>query len=180
MRPVRVFIAPVLGMLYKILFGRSDLRRSKLNEARLARDIQGECSFLFEEQSAQIITNPDARHPRPFDYAVVRIATGNLLLSFTRGRGELTVEVCAAQHPGEWSELAWALAAVGGLDQIEPRAFSSLRDVAEVLKPRIDRLKEAYSEERYPETNRFLTGVKDHERAVARQLSAELNRKLYG
>jgi hypothetical protein len=111
---------------------------------------------------------------------VVRISTGNLLLSFTRGCGELTVRVSSAKHPGEWSELPWALAGLDGPDRFDPRAFSSLRDVAEVLKPRIDRLKEAYSQERYPETNRFLTDVKDHERAVARELSAEINRRLHG
>lgn len=179
MKPI-VFFFGAIGKFYRMLFGHLDVRLSQEYERELEQDIRREISFLFDEKGGRIVANPGARYPRSFDYAAVRVAAGNLLFSFTRGRCELTVRVCSVQHPMEWAELQWALASLQKHEQFELNAFSSLRDVAEALGPRINDLEQAYSEEHYNETRRFVVDIKDHERAVAKQLSSEINRRLQG
>jgi hypothetical protein len=188
-RPIIVPIGFVLGKIYDFFFWERDVRLSIEREDRLASEIQQHLPFLFSEYAGAIVpieSNEDPvpkslQHPRPFDYAVVIVAIGDLLLCFIRGRGEFNIEVTKRCDPKNWGELPLILYWLGWREQMgEPRSFMSMEDVAEVLRPRMGLLLERYSEERYPEMRQRVADAREEERAAARQLSAEINRRFDG
>src|SRR5579864_6919358 len=89
LRPPLQVIGFVLGGIYKLLFGRADVRLSKKREEQLGQDIRQDVSFLFDELGGAIVPDPTARYPFPFDYAFVVVAVDDLFLRFFRGGGEL-------------------------------------------------------------------------------------------
>lgn len=117
------------------------------------------------------------KHPRPFDYAVAIVVLDELSLRFIRGRGEFTVQVARNCAPGSWEELPLVLSIIDeGFDQ---RYFSSFKEVAVALKPRMNRLLEALSTDQYPELQKRLANAHAYDRAVIRQWETEINRRLY-
>lgn len=166
-----------MGRVYGILFGAADLRRSRERENQFALEIRREVPFLFEDLPGTIETDETRPHPRPFDYAVIIVALPDLLLRFTRGRGDLRVQVAPKTSRSDWAELRWLLSIVNESD-VRP-SFLYLSDVARVLKPNMDRIRAALSGERGVETWQKCADMRDYERVVAKQWSAEINRRLY-
>ncbi len=176
--PAMVFKVVAVN-IYRLLFGRLDVRASRQRESQLALEIQRDLSFLFNEHGAKVIQDASVRYPRPFDYAIVNVALDSLFLRFIRGRGELRVQVAPRRDPHNWSELPVVLGVVDAQERFEPKLPWSLGEVAGVLEPRLSRLRQAFSDEGYPTMDRELTKERDHERAVIRQWEIEINRRLY-
>jgi len=187
-RPLVVRVGAAVEKTYNFFFWERDVRSSIERENQLASEIRQNLPFLFSDQGAivpiesiQEHVPKSLQHPRPFDYAVVIVAIEDLLLRFIRGRGEFNIQVTRKCDPNGWGELPLVLHWLGWREQLGgPRSLMSLQDVAEVLGPRMDLLRDAYSDTRYPNTKQMVLAARDHEQGVARQLSAELNRKLYG
>jgi hypothetical protein len=177
---LRPILAPMFWVLergYKILFGRRDVRLSMEEEERLASEIRTALSFLFDEQGGKIVRDYAVQYPTPFDYAFVIVVLDDLRFRFFRGRGELRAYVASGRTPGAWEELPLVLSIIDA--GFERRDFSSFSDVAAALKPRMQLLKQAFSEARNPELQQQLSDVHGHERAVIRQWETEINRRLY-
>jgi hypothetical protein len=188
-RPIVVPVGFVLGKIYDFFFWESNVRLSQEHEKQLTSEIQQNLPFLFSEYAGIIVpiesieepVSKSLQHPRPFDYAVVIVAVNDLLFRFIRGRGEFNIQVTKRCAPKNWGELPWILYWLGWRENMgEPRSFMSMEDVAKALRPRMDLLLEEYSERRYSEMRQRVTIARAEERADARQLSAELNRKLRG
>jgi len=181
-----VLIGVGIEKVYNFAFWKSNVRLSMENEKRLACDIAQSIPFLFREYAGVFVpidsieepVPKSLQHPRPFDYAVVVVAVEDLLFRFIRGRGDIGVQVTKQCDPTNWGELQWVLSMVDGPDLFEPRDFSSLEDIANLLKPRMARIKELFSVDRYPDTKHALSDMRSHERAVARQLASEISRTL--
>ncbi len=178
MKPI-VLVGSLLEKIFKPLLLPRAIRSSTARENQLALEIQQYLAFLFDEHHGRIVRDESVQHPRPFDYASVIVAADDLLFRFFRGRGELRVQVASTHAPEDWGELPLILVWLGWREQLGPRSFISFEDVADVLRPRMHSVREAYSAERYAEIRTMLSEVRDQEKAAARQLSAEINRRLY-
>ena len=187
-KPV-VFIGSAVEEIYDFFFRNRDIRLSKEQEAAFALEIKQKLPFLFSEcggvivplESVQLHLPVWLQHPRP---SVVIVATDKLIFRFLRGHGELRGWVGSKHDPDTtWprlGDLEVVLVKLGWREGLGPRPFFSLEDLAAALKPQMDRLKAAFSEEQYPEMKRFLAEAQNGEEAAARIASIELNRKLYG
>jgi hypothetical protein len=144
-----------------------------LEDRRRARafqqDIQDKLSFLFTEHSARIIPNQGPKPNRSHDFdmpAVVTIATNDLLFCFdcTRWRGEVSLGVSVAPvgSPRDWYRLASALWAVGATDSPYTDPWTSLDSLADLLRARIDLLKDAFSEAHLADTRQKLWSLAIH------------------
>jgi hypothetical protein len=140
---------------------------------------------LFNEHSAsqialETIDNPlpeSLQHPR---FAVVIFAVDDLLFRFIRARGELDIQVTKQCDPKNWGDLPTILHWLGWRDQLgSPRIFNSLEDAAEVLRPLMKQLIDAYADPVYSQMKQRVSDARDEECVALRQLSAELNRRLY-
>jgi hypothetical protein len=173
-------IGSVIGFAYKIMFGKADARRSKKLEDDLALEIQRELAFLFNEAGARIVRDEKVRYPRPFDYAIVTVAVQGFLLRFIRGRGELRVQV-GWEDSSSWADLNWVLKEMVGDNgrPLDSGMFNSLPDVSNAVRPSLGRIADAFSLNRRIETEKNISSMQAYERAVAKQWSTEINRKLY-
>jgi hypothetical protein len=165
---------------YHFLFRESILRRSLEREEQFGRDIQHDVKFLFDDYSGRIVPDDRVKHPQPFDFAFVIVDLGDLFFRFFRGRDAFEVWVAPSFAPKEWAELQWVFSHIGGPTPFEPREFLSLEDISNLLKTRMAFIRESFSPERYPDTRNYLLDMRSHERAVARQLASEINRRIYG
>jgi len=186
-RPIVVTVGSGVEKIYDLIFRERNIRASIERENQLASEIRLHLGFLFREYSAAVVpietverAKVSTQHPRPFDWAFAVVALDDLVLKFFRGRGDLCVWVARKGDLDNWGELPLILHWLGWRKELDTRSFSSLQDLAEVLEPRMNLLMEAYSDRRYPETKKMVLAARDREQAVARQLSVELNRKLYG
>jgi hypothetical protein len=184
-----VVVGGALEKIYDFFFLERDIRISKEEESRFAREIEQELHFLFVESSSRFIAletiQPDLpkwlQHPR---WPVVVLATNGLLFRFYRGRGELGAWVAPKDgHQMDWSDfgdLEIVLAKLGWREGLGPRPFSSLADLAAALEPRMAQINSAFSKEEYPAMQKFLLQVKVAKEEGARLASIKLNKRLYG
>ena len=119
--------------------------------------------FLFDQHSAMVMSNT----LQPYGNSEVSIAVGNIEFQFAKNDrdGENRAFVGPRNGHGVWEMLAVALAASACEDVktlIYPVSYSAdpatltyigLTNVAELLKPRLDRLNEAFAPENYPATH---------------------------
>jgi hypothetical protein len=177
MRPV-IILGKLAGKVYTVLFGRWELRSSIEAEAQLAREIRRDVPFLFHEYAGRIIPDPTVKHPQPFDFASVVVATDELLFRFFQGRGELGIWVTAPRAPTDWNNIFQVFAALDE-DFAGPKWILFWSDVTRLLRPRMEKLKEAFAEENYAALEQRLSKLRAHEKAVIRECEIELNRRLY-
>jgi len=116
-------------------------------------DIQTNFYFLTA-QSEPDLSGPTATHP--FDYTSVKIPWENLLVTVTRGCGDTTVSVAPRHAPGENYELGPLLAAVERRHFSERDIVNDLADAARLLRPRLQELNVAFSEQEFPRTKQLL------------------------
>ncbi len=175
-----VMVGVGLEKTYHFVFRQRIIRQSLQEEQQFARDIQRDLKFLFDDYCGRIVPDDTVEHPQPFDFAFAIVALEDLSFRFLRGRGSFEAWVAPRFAPKEWGELQWVLNMVDGPDPFEPRDFLSLNDIANLIKPRMIYIREAFSVERYPQTRQYLLDMRSHERAVARQLGNEISRRLQG
>ena len=178
MKPI-VFAGSLLEKIGEPLLLPRAIRSSITRQNQFALEIQRDLAFLFDDHHGQIIPDESVRHPLPFDCASVIVAADDLCFRFFRGRGDLRVQIAPEHAPEDWGELPLILSWLGWRDQLGPRSFVSLQDVADVLRPRMHSIREAYSAERYTQMKTMLSEEREHEQVAARQLAAEINRRLY-
>jgi hypothetical protein len=80
---------------------------SKGLRKQLERDIRRDYPWLFQEYSAKVLAAKPYKHV--LDYANVTVAVSNLLLQFTRGRGDFHVSIAPANDPDDWYAFGEAL-----------------------------------------------------------------------
>jgi hypothetical protein len=172
MRPILLPLFWVMEKTYDLLFGRSDPRSSKAQEEQLAQEVRENLPFLFDHYGGRIESDETLKHPRPFDYAVAIVSLDALSFRFFRGRGEFRVQVASNDTPRSWEDLPLVL---GMIDPgFEQKEFSSFLEVEVALKPRMERLQVAFSEDRQADLRQRLSDVHDHQRAVIRQWETEI------
>lgn len=142
----------------------------------LSDDVQANLYFLYSE--GRLVKE---KHLRilPFDYATVRIIFENIVFCFTRGRGELNVSLSPRHAPKDTHILQVVIATLDSKDVTEQSEVSYLSEVADLLRPRLDALNQAFSEQAYPDFQKRFAFVEQTLRVLTRQAEWELNRKLY-
>jgi hypothetical protein len=177
-RPPLIVLRFIFSSIHSLLFAWwLDARLVKRSNERFAKEITENLQFLFTYYNARIIPN-DREPPPSFDFAMVTIATSDLLFRFLRGRGDLGVHVAPQRAPNDWHELSLVLSVIDVREGFERRSVYWLSDVARWLTLYIDRIEKAFSESRYPETKQRLDDVYRYDRAVTRRWETEINRKL--
>ena len=125
--------------------------------------------FLVKQRRTEIL---------PFDYASVCVRYENLLFFFTRGRGELNVSLSSPSSPLETYRLAAVIAALDSTDVTEQHPPRSQAELANLLRPRLAALNEAFSDGQFPEFKKKLADEKRILRAATKQAEWELNKKI--
>jgi len=126
LRPPLVALRFILAPLYELIFGWLDRRFAASNEAKLRQEVRDAFGFLFDEYHGHIITNEGAEFPPMFDYAFVTVAADNLRIRFSRGRGELDVQISSDDSPNDWHEIMTLLSLLEGGGDLKRRAFIDL------------------------------------------------------
>jgi hypothetical protein len=171
----------VLSPLTKLLFGGVNRHLAKKHEGQLAQGIHDALPFLFTEYKGSIVPNEGVPFPPSFDYAFVTVSLENLFLRFTRGRGELGVQVAAAFARSDWHELPLVLSAISGQGDIQRQEFRDLWDVSRALEPQIKALIQFFSPGQFGDLKQRLEDeVYKPEKISIRECQAEINRRLYG
>lgn len=116
---VRSLLAPIffiIGKVYKVCFGRLDESWARKNEREFAAEIETKFEFLFKEHDARIVPNEaDVPLVPSLDGAYVTVVTDAVRFRFTRGRGDLLLEVAPLNAPTEWERLDLVLAVIPNL-----------------------------------------------------------------
>ncbi len=177
LRPLLVPLIELVKAIYNILFGWLDRRLARRNQSALEQDVKDALPFLFSEGRGAIVLI-DPTRPRPiFDYATVKVLCGNIVFCFTRGRGDLCIDVASRLSPAEWHSLQSVLRLTG--DVSAPAHFQDVWQAASLLEPKITRLQQALSA---PEFRKFAQDFGDDadkaDRAIRRQFEFELNARL--
>ena len=150
---------------------------AKTNDRQLRQDVLDSLGFLFPNgASVEPIRLNDGLPP--FDYATVTLAISNILLSVTRGRGSLSIEVASRQFPKEWHDLRQVLTVLGLSDRARDEDFRDLWQVASLLQNRLGQLDTKFSEENYTSVRKLLADSDRLDRVSKKEAEWELNTKL--
>ena len=114
----------------------------------LVDDITRNLYFLVSEPSS--ITVQRAEWPS------VQIPWGNLLFTITRWRGDTTVSVAPKHDPVQSYELGPLVAAFERRHFSEHDIVNDLADAARLLRPRLEALNAAFSEQDFPHVRKRL------------------------
>jgi hypothetical protein len=165
LRPPLLVLGFVFGNLYKLCFGWLDKRMARQNEQRFAEDVRRYLAFLFSEHGAKVIPNEGVPFQPSFDGAYVTVAVEHLRLRFVRGRGDFSVGVASAFAPNDWEDFRLVAEGIGQWDTSKagPRYYT-LETFEPILRPRLERLQEALSKDRFETT--LNNAVKIHNDSV--------------
>ncbi len=181
LRPPLVVLRWLLGTGFSVPFGMLDRRIAGKHQERLLRDVKDTLPFLFAEWNGRPIPNDGVPFPPAFDYAFVSISLDDVLLRFSRGRGELGVGLAPTFAPSSWHDLSLVIGALGADGEIERKAFPDLGEVSRVLEPNIKAVIELFSLARFESLKTRLDDeVYSQDRVAIRAWEIEINRKLYG
>ena len=141
----------VIRAAYKALFGwwLDPLLQRRKNQS-LWNDVQANLYSLYTGGVPIREKNPKIL---PFDYASVRLIFKNISFCFTRGRGELNVTLAPSIAPTDSHEFAVVIAA---LDSRHIKPVNNFAEIASILRPRLDALNQAFSENCYPDFEKKL------------------------
>ena len=117
-------------------------------DEKLEREIRSELPFLFAEYSAEVVSN--SFYWYSFGNAVIKIACENLMLVFTRDRGDLRLWIAPRNQPQSMvlvERVLWGLKLLP-----ESRSWVNLRDLAELLQKFLPTLQTAFSSSEYEKT----------------------------
>jgi hypothetical protein len=124
---------------------------------KFRREIENELSFLFTDFGAHFIPEEsvDSR------FTTATLATHNLRLRRSTGRGEYGVLVSPITGNYEWTDLLDALRATESERSApEPSPIGSLSRVSEILQPKFARLEELFRPDHYSSTKARLEQIK--------------------
>lgn len=154
LRPIFLGIGFIVKLFYNIAFAwwLDPWMQRKENRA-LWDDVQANFYFLTS-QTEWDSSGPTAIHP--FDYASVKIPWENLLVTITRGRGDTAVTVAPRHAPADNYELGRLIAALERRHLRERDIVNTLAGAANLLRPRLQQLNLAFSEQEFPRTKQLL------------------------
>lgn len=178
-RPIFQGIGFVLRVINKILlWWWLDIWLQRKENAALRDDIQANLFFLYS--TGEVVKEQWLKTKLlPFDYASVCILNGPICFWFTRGQDDLAVMLSPRHDPRDTHELHIVIAALDSTDVREQKPARYLSDVAELLRPRMDALNDAFSESRYPAFRESLSSIDRDLDVVRREAEWQLNRALY-
>ena len=145
-----IFAPAILGIGYLVKatwwigFGwwLGPIAQERANRA-LNDDIKASLSFLFPD--GEFLNDPTKI--LPFDYAASRVLYKNVLLSFTRGRGEINITVAPRHLAEDRRELASVLTVL----TLKRTSISTLADSSSLFRDNLSALNAAFSEQEYPQ-----------------------------
>jgi hypothetical protein len=143
----------MLSTIYKALFGWMDIWLQRKANSALLYDIRSTFFFLFP--AAEIVK--ESWHAvMPFDYATVRLNYKNICFYFSRGRGEVNILLSPRHAPLATQELAYVVAVFDSVNISKAQTNGDLDGAADLLRPRLKALNEAFSEHGYAEFSKRL------------------------
>ena len=154
LRPLFLGIAFIFKVLYYILLAwwlDPWLRRKANHE--LIDDVTRNLYFLVSD--AQTNGRRSMTVLRS-EWPTVEIPWGNLLFTVVRGRGDIYVTVAPSHAPRESYGLGPVVAALEGRHYAERDVVNDLADAGNLLRPRLEALNAAFSEESFPGIRRRL------------------------
>jgi len=177
-QPIYDAVRLVFPAIYKALFWWVDIWLQRRRNAALRDEIQANLFFLYS--AGTVISEKWIRTAiHPFDYAVVGVISDKLHFSFARGQDQLNILLAPQHLPNDTHDLYTVLAAFDGVDIGELKPTKYLSDVAELLRPRIDALNDAFSETGYSSFRQKLSEVDADLDVVRRQSEWQLNKAFY-
>ena len=176
LRPPYIIVRFALRSIYMGLFWWLDPLLQARDNASFENDIQANLYFLY---STGEIVKERWMTVHPFDFAVVKVLRGNIHFNFSRGLDQLNIKLSPRLCPRDSHELQVVIAALDATDVTPRMPARYLSDVAELLRPRMDRLDAAFSEDQYLEFKKKIGSVEAACDIVRREAQWELNRKLY-
>ena len=181
LRPPLILFGRCLGPIYRLAFGRRDIKAAQARERELAVLVTAEFEFLFTERCARI-TGRDLTltFPPPFDYATVIAVDDKLAYRFTEGRDEQTTAIRAAWKQGPWNELSLVLSLLPDSEEVRRGSSPDFRHAAEMLRKNIGALDEAFAQDKFRELEAKINQERERDRVIIKQIENELNRRLYG
>ncbi|MBZ5598739.1 MAG: hypothetical protein LAN83_10485 [Acidobacteriia bacterium] len=152
--PLFLGLGFIVKLVYNIAFAwwLDPWLQRKANRA-LWDNVQANLYFLTS-QSQVDFSGPTTIHP--FDYASLTIPWENLLVIITRGRGDTTVCVAPRHAPRDSYELGPLIAALEQRRFSERDIVNDLAGAATLLRPRLQQLNTAFSEQEFPRTKQLL------------------------
>jgi hypothetical protein len=170
-----------LAPTYELVFGWLDRHLARKHEERLAAEIKLALRFLFAQRDGRIIPNAGVPFPPSFDYAFVTVAVENFVLRFSRGRGDLAVQLAPCFAPSDFHDLSLILGVVDENTEFHRESFPDLWAVGRAISARINALVELCSPEQFPNLKQRLESeLYSWERAATKVAEAELNWRVYG
>jgi hypothetical protein len=177
-QPIYDVVKPLLSALYKALFWWADILSQRTRNAVLRDDIQANLHFLYS--AATFVSEKWMRTAiHPFDYAVVRLITANILWSFARGQDQLNILLSPRHKPEDTHDFYTVIAALDGVNVDELRPIKYLSDVATLLQPRMAALNDVFSEASYSAFREKLSTVEAILNLARRQSEWEINKSIY-
>jgi hypothetical protein len=171
----------LLGFVLKpigLLLGLLDGPLARRDERKLRRDIAEAMPFLFEERHGRIVPNEGVPFPPAFDYAFVTVQVENMLVLFSRGRGDLDICVGCNQQPRRLHELGLVLSLLDEHGGHQRWGISTLRQAARVLESKMDVLTRAFGNGMDKELARRPGEVAGDDRIAIREAEWEINKHL--
>ena len=146
--PVFLGLGFVIKMVYNIAFAwwLDPWLRRKANRA-LLDDITANLYFLVSDPNASA---PQSIGVLQSEWPTVEIPWGNLLFTVVRWRGDTNVSVAPRHAPGESYEIGPLVAALESRHFSELDVVNDLADAANLLRPRLQALNAALSEQEFP------------------------------
>ena len=148
-RPLILGIGFVFKMVSWVLFAwwLGPLLDRKANR-ELVDDVTRNLYFLVSE--------PTSISVLPAEWPTVEIPWGNLVFTIARWRGDTTVSVAPRHDPVQSYELGPLVAALECRHFSERDTVNDLSDAARLLRPRLEALNAAFSEQEFPHVRKRL------------------------
>jgi hypothetical protein len=155
-------IGYVIRGIYLILIGwwLPPLLRST-TDRQIQTEIQRDLAFLFQEFGAGFVPGQ-----RMFRWGgVVTVEVQNILLQIALGRGEYTARLAPSSASPEWAPVSFAVNAIhprqSPIREVPATTFSSVEELARLLRPNFSDLLRAYQPENYPATKEALQRISE-------------------
>jgi hypothetical protein len=174
-RPLNVVVGFLFRLVTAVLFGWLAILLQRRADSSLLYEVRTELYFLFPAGS---VVKERWYRVLPFDYASVGINYHNVCFWITRGRGELNVSIAIRDVPRPTYEIGLVVAALDSTVATEQKPIRYLLQVADLLRPRIEAINDAFSESKYPEFKEKLSDQNKALRVLTKQVQWELDSRL--
>jgi hypothetical protein len=179
--PIVLVIRFVFSGLYSIFFAwwLTDILANRTQQEFTGR-VRAHLDYLFVEHGAKVVPNEGNKTKPGIYFKRITVAAEGVRLCLTEWRGEIRVHAAPVFAPAESFEISAVLMVVVPEKWPGQRpTYIALRDFANLLYPRWEAVREAFSEEHYPEVREKLAEVHDRETRMTGRLEDRINRGLY-